>query len=74
MTLVDQYNDGASALRNKVPIIVLYRRWLGISEALGIRSSDYNPTEGTIRVIGKGNKMRVFTKKTARLLQGGLFL
>jgi integrase/recombinase XerD len=26
---------------------------------LGIRSSDYNQQEGTIRVIGKGNKMRV---------------
>ena len=59
MALVDQCNDGKSGLRNKVLIIVLYRCGLRISEALGIRSSDYNPTEGTIRVIGKGNKMRV---------------
>ena len=59
MALVDQCNDGKSGLRNKVLIIVLYRCGLRISESLGIRASDYNPTEGTIRVIGKGNKMRV---------------
>lgn len=59
MALVDGCNNGATGLRNKVLIIVLYRCGLRISEALGIRSSDYNPNEGTIRVIGKGNKMRV---------------
>ena len=59
MALVDQCNNGPTGLRNKVLIIVLYRCGLRISEVLGIRSSDYNPTEGTIRVIGKGNKMRV---------------
>ena len=59
MLLVDQCNKGASGLRNKVLIIVLYRCGLRVSEVLGIRSSDYNQQEGTIRVIGKGNKMRV---------------
>jgi len=59
MLLVDGCNNGSTGLRNKVLIIVLYRCGLRISEALGIRSSDYNQNEGTIRVIGKGNKMRV---------------
>ena len=59
MALVDQCNNGPTGTRNKVLIIVLYRCGLRISEALGIRSSDYNANEGTIRVIGKGNKMRV---------------
>jgi len=59
MALVDGCNDGVSGLRNKVLIIVLYRCGLRISEALGIRSSDYNANEGTIRVVGKGNKLRV---------------
>ena len=59
MALVDQCNNGASGLRNKVLIIVLYRCGLRISEALGIRSSDYNANEGTLRVIGKGNKLRM---------------
>lgn len=59
MALVDQCNDGKSGLRNKVLIIVLYRCGLRISETLRIRSSDYNANEGTLRVIGKGNKMRV---------------
>jgi len=59
MALAEQCNSGASGLRNKVLIIVLYRCGLRVSEVLGIRSSDYNQTEGTLRVIGKGNKMRV---------------
>ena len=59
MLLVDQCNKGASGLRNKVLIIVLYRCGLRVSEVLGIRTSDYNQQEGTLRVIGKGNKMRV---------------
>ena len=59
MSLVDACNEGVSGLRNKVLLIVLYRTGLRISEALSIRSSDYNSQEATIRVIGKGNKMRV---------------
>jgi integrase/recombinase XerD len=59
MSLLDECNGGISGLRNKVLIIVLYRCGLRISEVLGIRSSDYNQQEGTLRVIGKGNKMRV---------------
>ncbi|MEI6290543.1 MAG: tyrosine-type recombinase/integrase [Chloroflexota bacterium] len=59
MALVDACNDGASGLRNKVLLIVLYRTGLRISEALSLRSSDYNSQESTLRVIGKGNKMRV---------------
>jgi integrase/recombinase XerD len=59
MALTDQCNKGVSGLRNKVLIIVLYRCGLRIKEVLGIRSSDYNQQEGTLRVIGKGNKMRI---------------
>ena len=59
MALADQCNKGASGLRNKVLIIVLYRCGLRVSEVLSIRSSDYNQNEGTLRVIGKGDKMRV---------------
>jgi len=59
MALVGACTDGISGLRNKVLIIVLYRCGLRASEVLGISSSDYNANEGTLRVIGKGNKMRV---------------
>jgi integrase/recombinase XerD len=59
MSLVDSCNNGPSGLRNKVLIIVLYRCGLRISEAVGIRSSDYNAQEGTLRVIGKGKKLRM---------------
>jgi integrase/recombinase XerD len=59
MSLADECNKGSSGLRNKVLIIVLYRCGLRVSEVLGIRYSDYNQQEGTLRVIGKGNKMRI---------------
>lgn len=59
IAVVGACNNGASGLRNRVLIIILYRCGLRISEALGIKSSDYNADDGTIRVIGKGNKMRL---------------
>ena len=59
MALVDACNRGISGFRNKVLLILLYRSGLRISEALGIKSSDYNPNEGTLRIIGKGKKLRV---------------
>jgi integrase/recombinase XerD len=59
MILADQCNKGVSGLRNKVLIVVLYRCGLRVSEVLSIKPSDYNQAEGTLRVIGKGNKMRV---------------
>jgi integrase/recombinase XerD len=59
MILADQCNKGVSGLRNKVLIVVLYRCGLRVSEVLSIKPSDYNQTEGSLRVIGKGNKMRM---------------
>jgi len=59
MALLRECNEGPSGLRNKVLIVVLYRCGLRISEALGLRSSDYNEQEGTLRVIGKGKKLRM---------------
>lgn len=59
LSIAEQCTKGVSGLRNKVLIIVLYRCGLRVSEVLGIRSSDYNQNEGTLRVIGKGNKMRI---------------
>lgn len=59
MSLMEACNNGPSGIRNKVLIVVLYRCGLRVSEVLGIRSSDYNAHDGTLRVIGKGNKMRV---------------
>ncbi len=59
LAIADSCTNGISGFRNKVLIIVLYRCGLRVSEVLGIRSSDYNQNEGTLRVIGKGNKMRI---------------
>lgn len=59
MALADNCNSGPTGFRNKVLLFVLYRCGLRISEALGLRSSDYNAVEGTLRVIGKGQKLRI---------------
>lgn len=59
MALVEANNGGVSGLRNKVLLIVLYRCGLRVKEVVGLRYSDYNAGEATLRVIGKGNKMRV---------------
>lgn len=59
MGLIGACTKGISGLRNKVLMIVLYRCGLRVAEVVGLRYSDYNTTDGTLRVIGKGNKMRV---------------
>jgi len=59
MGLIGACTKGISGLRNKVLLIVLYRCGLRVAEVVGLRYSDYNTTDGTLRVIGKGNKMRV---------------
>ena len=59
MRMIEACNDGISGLRNKVLLIVLYRCGLRVSEALNLRYSDYTASEGTLRIIGKGNKMRI---------------
>jgi len=59
MALVEANNGAVSGLRNKVLLIVLYRCGLRVKEVVGLRYSDYNAGEATLRVIGKGNKMRV---------------
>jgi len=59
MGLIGACTKGISGLRNKVILIVFYRCGLRVAEVVGLRYSDYNTTDGTLRVIGKGNKMRV---------------
>ena len=59
MGLIGACTKGISGLRNKVLLIVLYRCGVRVAEVVGINFSDYNTTDGTLRVIGKGNKMRV---------------
>ena len=54
MALVEANNGGVSGLRNKVLFIVLWRCGLRVSEVVGLRYSDYNASEATLRVIGKG--------------------
>ena len=46
-------------LRNRAMIELLYASGLRISELAGARLENFYPEEGTIRVIGKGNKTRI---------------
>ena len=46
-------------LRDRAMIELLYASGLRISELAGARLENFYPEEGTIRVIGKGNKTRI---------------
>jgi len=46
-------------LRDRAMIELLYASGLRISELANARLENFHPEEGTIRVIGKGNKMRI---------------
>src|SRR5207302_1857152 len=46
-------------LRDRAMVELLYASGLRISELANARLENFHPEEGTIRVIGKGNKMRI---------------
>ncbi len=50
---------GPLALRDKALLELLYGSGLRISEALSLNAADIHPSEGVIRVLGKGNKQRL---------------
>jgi site-specific recombinase XerD len=48
-----------TGIRNRALIAVMYRAGLRVSEALALRPTDVNTTDGTLRVLhGKGDKAR----------------
>jgi integrase/recombinase XerD len=46
-------------LRDRAMIELLYASGLRISELAGARLENFRPEEGTVRVVGKGNKARI---------------
>ncbi len=53
------YQDGVIAMRDAAVIALVYGAGLRRHEAAGLMLSDLNVTEGTIKVLGKGNKERL---------------
>lgn len=51
--------DSRTGLRDRSMVDVLYACGLRVSELIGLRVSDLDESQGTVRVIGKGNKQRL---------------
>jgi integrase/recombinase XerD len=76
--------DSRTGLRDRSMVDLLYACGLRVSELIGLRVSDLDESQGTVRVIGKGNKQRLVpvgrealqsveryrTEQRARLLKG----
>ena len=62
--------DAAGNLRDKLVVSLLYCTGIRVSELVGIRVSDVDLEEGSIRVRGKGGRERVvfFDSRTRQLL------
>jgi site-specific recombinase XerD len=57
-----------TGIRNRALIAVMYRAGLRVSEALALRPTDVNTTDGTLRVLhGKGDKSRTVGLDAAAL-------
>lgn len=57
--LVSPHEDGRVGLRDRAMLALLYATGLRVSELIALRISDLDELEGTVRVIGKGNKQRL---------------
>lgn len=49
----------AEGLRDRTILEILYGTGIRVSELAGLNWNDINPADGTIRVLGKGNKPRI---------------
>jgi integrase/recombinase XerC len=61
VVLLDQlsFPEGFAGLRDKLVIELFYGTGIRLSELIGIKHSDYNRYDKTLRVTGKGNKERI---------------
>ena len=57
--LEDGQKQSATATRDRAMLSLLYATGVRVSELIGLRVSDVEPNEGTLRVLGKGNKQRI---------------
>lgn len=60
-------SDSATGLRDRAMLDLLYATGLRVSELIGLRISDLDELQGTLRVIGKGNKQRLIPVGRAAL-------
>jgi len=59
--LLDQieFEDSFDGVRNKLVLELLYATGIRLSELIGLKSTDVNIFQKTIKVLGKGNKERI---------------
>lgn len=55
---VKQLIEGAKNLQEKLIIMLLFFTGMRVSELVNAKKSDFNP-DGTLRIVGKGNKERI---------------
>lgn len=53
------FDDDFSGIRDKLVLEFLYGTGMRLSELINLNSVDINPSTGTVKVLGKGNKERI---------------
>lgn len=59
IAFLDSFSTSTLDLRNKAIFELLYATGLRVSELVNIKVSDFNKSDNSLRVLGKGNKERI---------------
>ena len=68
---IEEFFERIDDLRDRTLFVLLYSSGMRIAEALGINIEEVNLADGTVRIIGKGDRERIayISDETSKLVR-----
>jgi integrase/recombinase XerC len=69
-----EFPDSWEGKTNRLLLMIFYQTGIRLSELIGIKESQVDPSNGTLKVLGKGNKERIIPVNNELLRQINLYV